>query len=176
MRPRLVVLLLVAVTSGVVAGFVGKATAGKTRVRDAVPAGFLASYGPCPIPGRFRDAFVKASHASRLPLAMLFAVAKVESEFQPNARSSAGADGLLQILPSTARELNIDASTPAKNVLAGAHYLRILLDRFKSTELALAAYNAGPTAVAKAGGATPAVAKPYVDEVMRYWRTFNGCR
>ena len=62
-----------------------------------------------------------------------------------------------QILPSTARELKLDISTPEKNILAGARYLKILEREFQATDLMLAAYNAGPTAVAKAGPATPSV-------------------
>jgi len=174
MRPRLVVLLFVAVSSGIVAGFVGQATAGKPRV--AVVRTAKVVYGPCPIPARFRPAFERASHETHLPLALLAAVANVESEFKPDARSEAGAHGLFQVLPSTAKELNLDTSTPEKNVLAGARYLRILLDQFTATDLALAAYNAGPTAVEKAGGAPNNASIAYVNEVMRLWKSLNGCR
>jgi soluble lytic murein transglycosylase-like protein len=174
MRPRIAVLLLVTIVSGVIAGFVGQATAGKKKTVAPRRAGVV--FGPCPIPARFRAAFENASRETRLPLAMLAAVANVESRFQPNARSAAGAHGLLQVLPSTAKELTLDASTPAENVLAGARYLRVLLDRFQSTELAVAAYNAGPTAVEKAGGAPNAASLAYVNEVMGLWRSLNGCR
>ena len=84
---------------------------------------------------------------------MLVAVAEVESRFKPDARSQADARGLLQVLPSTGKSLNLSVDTPATNVLAGARYLKILLDRYSRTDLALAAYNAGPTAVDRAGGA-----------------------
>jgi soluble lytic murein transglycosylase-like protein len=72
--------------------------------------------------------------------------------------------------------MKADTSTPERNVLAGARYLRLLLDRFDSTELALAAYNAGPTAVEKAGGAPNRASRAYVHEVTRLWRSLNGCR
>jgi soluble lytic murein transglycosylase-like protein len=173
-RPRLIVLLFVAIASGVAAGFVGAATAGKAKRSVFRPPAY--EFGRCPIPSRFRPAFVRASTESRLPLALLTAVANVESEFQPNARSTAGAHGLLQILPSTAEALKIDTSRPAENVRAGARYLRMLLDQFQSTELALAAYNAGPTAVEKAGGAPNHASAQYVREVTRLWRSLNGCR
>ena len=62
------------------------------------------------------------------------------------------------------------------NVLAGARYLRLMLDRFHSTDLALAAYNAGPTAVARAGGAPSAEVLTYVAKVTTLWRRLNGCR
>jgi soluble lytic murein transglycosylase-like protein len=175
MRPRLILLLLLTIALGLTAGWVGSATAGKPGRAAFTPPKVV--FGRCPIPAQFRRAFVYASQQSRLPLALLTAVAAVESEFQPDARSAAGAHGLLQILPSTAEDLNVDASTPANNVLAGARYLRMMLDQFKSTELALAAYNAGPTAVEQAGGRAPndeSVA--YVREVTRLWRSYNGCK
>ena len=65
----------------------------------------------------------------------------------PQAHSGAGATGLLQLMPATAHALRLNGSDPATNVLAGARYLRQLIDRFGSVELALAAYNAGPSAV-----------------------------
>ncbi len=175
MRPRIGILLFVAIGSGVVAGLVEAATAGKSRMAVVAP-GTQVVFGRCPIPDRFRAAFVRASQESQLPLAMLTAVANVESQFEPDARSAAGARGLFQILPPTARELKLDTSTPEKNVLAGTRYLRILLDRFGSTELALAAYNAGPTAVEQAGGAPNQISLEYVNEVMSLWRSLNGCR
>jgi peptidoglycan DL-endopeptidase CwlO len=107
---------------------------------------------------------------------MLVAVAKVESQMTPGARSSADAHGLLQVLPSTAADLQLDADRPASNVLAGARYLRQLLDEFHSTDLALAAYNAGPTAVAKAGGAPTQETVDYVANVTSLWRSLRGCR
>ena len=173
MRPRIVVLLFVAIASGVVAGFVGKATAGKARV--AAPKAPKAIYGRCPIPDEYRAAFEQADKETHLGLALLSAVARVESHFRPDARSAAGAHGIFQILPSTAKELKLDVSTPEKNILAGARYLKILLDQFQSTDLMLAAYNAGPTAVIKAGGAPNNDSLNYVLEVMRLWRSLNGC-
>jgi soluble lytic murein transglycosylase-like protein len=107
---------------------------------------------------------------------MLVAVGQVESNLQANARSSADARGLLQVLPSTAAELKLDANRPASNVLAGARYLQQLLQRFHSTDLALAAYNAGPTAVAEAGGAPTAETLDYVTRVTALWRELRGCR
>ena len=175
MRPRLFVLLLVAIVSGVVAGFVGQATAGKGKI--ALVRSQKVVFGPCPIPVPYRAAFERAARETRLPLALLAAVANVESEFEADARSTAGAHGLLQVLPSTAKALHLDVSTPEKNVLAGARYLRLLFDRFHSADLALAAYNAGPTAVDKAGGKAPNKASvAYVGEVTGLWRSLNGCR
>jgi soluble lytic murein transglycosylase-like protein len=129
----------------------------------------------CPLPGRFRSAFELASEKSGVPLSLLAAVAQEESNFQPNAVSHAGALGLLQVLPSTAQELSIDLNSPSANVLAGARYLRRMLDRFDSLELALAAYNAGPTAVERAGGPPTEETRVYVDDVIQRWQNLVGC-
>jgi soluble lytic murein transglycosylase-like protein len=85
------------------------------------------------------------------------AVMQVESGFNPYARSPKGAMGLMQLMPSTARQFGVkNAFNPAENVRAGVAYLRELLDRYQNNEeLALAAYNAGPGAVDKHGQTVP---------------------
>jgi soluble lytic murein transglycosylase-like protein len=107
---------------------------------------------------------------------MLVAVGQVESQMTVSARSSADARGLLQVLPSTAAALQLDVDRPASNVLAGARYLAQLLAEFHSTDLALAAYNAGPRAVAAAGGAPTQETLGYVADVTSLWRELRGCR
>jgi soluble lytic murein transglycosylase-like protein len=106
---------------------------------------------------------------------MLVAVAQVESEFKPHARSSAGAEGLMQVVPTTAQELKLDVRTPATNVLAGARYLELMLDRFARTDLALAAYNAGPTIVSRVGRAPNRESEAYVANVQARWAALAGC-
>jgi soluble lytic murein transglycosylase-like protein len=130
---------------------------------------------PCPIPARFRAAFVRAADDNGLQLSMLVAVAQVESRFDANARSSAGARGLLQVLPSTAASLRLDANRAASNVLAGARYLSLLLDRFQRVDLALAAYNAGPTVVGSLGRAPSRETETYVANVEQRWAALAGC-
>ena len=118
-------------------------------------------------------------HAARetgFQLSMLVAVAQVESRFRADARSGADARGLLQVLPSTAASLRVSADTPAGNVLAGARYLKLLLERYSRTDLALAAYNAGPTAVDRAGGAPWGETLTYVANVEQRWTRLAGCR
>jgi len=141
----------------------------------ALPARDETVVGRCPIPTRFRSAFVRAAHDTGFQLSMLVAVAQVESRFKPNARSSADARGLLQVMPATAASLKLDADTPSTNVLAGARYLKILLDRYTRTDLALAAYNAGPTAVDAAGGAPWPETETYVANVQQRWASLAGC-
>jgi len=118
---------------------------------------------------------VRAARDTGFQLSMLVAVAQVESRFKPNARSRADARGLLQVLPSTAASLKLDVDNPVTNVLAGARYLKILLDRYARTDLALAAYNAGPTAVDRAGGAPTGETVSYVANVQLRWAALAGC-
>jgi soluble lytic murein transglycosylase-like protein len=79
------------------------------------------------------------------------------------------------VLPSTGKSLNLSVDTPSTNVLAGARYLKILLDRYSRTDLALAAYNAGPTAVDRAGGAPGPETFSYVANVQARWAALKGC-
>ena len=98
---------------------------------------------------------------------LVHAVIAVESGHRANARSSAGASGLMQLMPGTARALGVsDPFDPRQNVDAGVAYLRRLADEF-GTVLALAAYNAGPGAVRRHGGIPPvAETRAYVRSVV----------
>ena len=178
MARRLASLLVIALACGLGAVTVSNARAGKPSAPVAhIPAiPVTAATGHrCPIPMRFRRAFVDAARETRLPLSLLTAVARVESEFQPGATSSAGARGLLQVMPTNGREHELDAEHPTQNVLAGARYLRLQFDHFPSSDLALAAYNAGPTAVANAGGAPSDETLTYIADVTSIWRSLAGC-
>jgi peptidoglycan DL-endopeptidase CwlO len=178
MRLRLLALLLVAIASGSVVGLADNARAGKARaVQLPAPAALPIDTppNPCPVPQELRDEFRAAAIDTELPLAMIVAVAKVESNLDPDARSPAGAHGLLQVLPTTAAELELDTYHVGDNVLAGARYLRMLLDRFESTELALAAYNAGPAAVELEGARPNDETAAYVASVTTQWRRLQGC-
>jgi len=114
--------------------------------------------------------FEAAGQKYNLSPNLLKAVAKAESGFRPNVTSKAGAMGIMQLMPGTARGLGVtDAFDPEQNIMGGAKYLRQMLDRFDGDlSLALGAYNAGPGAVAKHGG-VPSFSQNYVSKVLGYF-------
>lgn len=100
--------------------------------------------------------FSQAAQATGLSPRLLEAVAHQESGFNPAAQSSAGAMGVMQLMPGTAASLHVANPWNAQeNILGGAEYLKTLLTQFHSVRLALAAYNAGPGAVQAYGGVPP---------------------
>ncbi|MGY1727583.1 NlpC/P60 family protein [Geodermatophilus sp. SYSU D01062] len=142
-----------------------------TVIRRVLPASAAASAAVAPsgaglagVP--YADLFTAAGARHGVDPALLAAVAEVESGFDSAAVSSAGATGLMQFMPATARGLGVDATDPASSIDGAARYLRQLTDRFGSTDLALAAYNAGPGTVARHGGVPPyAETQSYVRKV-----------
>ena len=107
-------------------------------------------------PARYRQALAAAAVEFGLSEALLQTLAASESGFDPAAVSPAGAIGLMQLMPQTARELGVDPRDPVQNIRGGAAYFRRQLDRFDGDlERALAAYNAGPERVERHGGVPP---------------------
>ncbi len=141
----------------------------------ASPAAAWARALP-PAAQRFTGLIEQAAKNSGIDPRLLSAVAWTESGFNPSARSGAGAQGLMQIMPRTAEGLGVDALDPAQALKGGATYLSQQLAAFGGrTDLALAAYNAGPTAVRRAGGIPPyAETQAYVDKVMTRYRQLGG--
>jgi soluble lytic murein transglycosylase-like protein len=100
----------------------------------------------------FQDAIDQAAEAHGLDPKLLHALVLTESAYQPRAVSPVGAGGLTQLMPATARELGVrDRFDPIENLRGGADYLARQLLRFGDVRLALAAYNAGPSRVARLG-------------------------
>lgn len=120
------------------------------------------------------DPAVLIEHAARiqqLDPSLLKAVVWQESRGNMAAISRKGARGVMQLMPATALELGVDATSMSSNIHGGALYLRQQLDRFGSVPLALAAYNAGPGAVLRFGGIPPyRETRNYVSRIMGRWR------
>lgn len=115
------------------------------------------------------------SRQHQLHPALIRAVIKAESDFDPMAVSRAGAIGLMQLMPQTAVRLDVrDLYDPEDNIGGGTKYLRQLLDRFRGNlPLALAAYNAGEHVVDRYRALPPInETRQYVRKVLRYYRTF----
>ncbi|HEX7341510.1 MAG TPA: lytic transglycosylase domain-containing protein [Rhodanobacteraceae bacterium] len=129
----------------------------------------------------YRIAVRKAAKASGVKPAFLRAIIHAESAFNPNALSSKGAQGLMQLMPATASSVGVDdAFNASENIAGGARYLAELLKEFHGNhKLAAAAYNAGPQAVRKYGGVPPyAQTQVYVKRVgilyRRYQKALGG--
>lgn len=106
---------------------------------------------------------------------LVLAVAKAESSFNPKVVSSAGAIGLMQLMPDTAREVGVNPYDPVENIIGGIKYLKKMLDLFDHNPVsALAAYNAGPARVKESEGEFPfAETRDYVEKVLGYYREFS---
>jgi soluble lytic murein transglycosylase-like protein len=127
--------------------------------------------------GQYDGLINDAAQRNGVDPSLLKGLIRQESNFDPNARSSAGAAGLTQLMPSTAAGLGVaDPNDPAQAVEGGAKYLRQMLDRFGGDQAqALAAYNAGPGAVQRFGGVPPyAETQAYVQRVLGYAREYGG--
>lgn len=119
------------------------------------------------------DIFREASETYNVDINLLTAIAKQESAFHPDATSSSGAQGIMQLMPATAQELGVkNAYDPYENIIGGAKLIRQLLDRYDGdVTLALAAYNAGSGNVAKYGGVPPfKETQNYVAKVTAYYQ------
>ncbi|MBW3601124.1 MAG: lytic transglycosylase domain-containing protein [Actinobacteria bacterium] len=159
------------------------------RLAPPLPTGAAVPLAPLPLSGpapawagslpeegrQWAPAIEEAARRHGVDGRLLAALVWAESAFQPAARSSAGALGLAQLMPGTAAGMDVDPSVPGQNLQGGARYLSEQLRRFDSTELALAAYNAGPMAVQEAGG-VPDIAETqaYVVRVLTLYEQLAG--
>jgi soluble lytic murein transglycosylase-like protein len=118
---------------------------------------------------RYDRLIERHSELQKLDADLVRAMIYAESGGDPQAISRAGAAGLMQLMPATASDLGVaDRFDPEQNIASGTRYLRSLLDRFHSTEVALWAYNAGPEAVEQ--GRMPRETRHYVPQVLRLRR------
>lgn len=125
------------------------------------------------VQSRIEAGITKAAQRYDLPGALIRAVVQAESGFKVRAVSPAGAQGLMQLMPDTAKEMGVtDPFDIEQNIDGGSRYLRSMLDRFDGdVRLALSAYNAGPGTVARYNGRVPyAETRNYVDRVLRFVR------
>jgi membrane-bound lytic murein transglycosylase B len=129
----------------------------QAAAEPVAPAGQpAAKRGPGLRDTAYAELITAAAEAHGVNPTLVQALIQVESNYQPRARSNKGAMGLMQLMPSTAREYKVrNAYDPAANISAGVKKLKGLLETFGDTALALAAYNAGEAAVLKFNGIPP---------------------
>lgn len=143
----------------------GAAASGASRTKD--PARY----------SRYNGLIDEAARLYQLPGSFIRAVMRVESDFNPTVVSRAGAMGLMQLMPKTARSMGVsDPFDARQNILGGARYLRILANRFKGDlVLTVAAYNAGEGAVEKYNGIPPyKETQRYVRRVLKHYYAYRG--
>ena len=168
MRAEAILLTLAAIVAATLSGAIPAAAAvyevgadGSLERLDAAmatrPIARMAAAGPvAPASAnarRFQPIVAHAGAQYAVSPALIDAIAHVESRYNPDAVSPAKAVGIMQLMPATARALGVDARDAGANIRGGTAYLRLLLNRFDGDVVrTIAAYNAGPGAVAKAGG------------------------
>ncbi|HUN70330.1 MAG TPA: lytic transglycosylase domain-containing protein [Burkholderiales bacterium] len=130
------------------------------------------------VPKQYSGHILAAAKETKVDAALIHAVISVESGYNPSARSSAGAVGLMQLMPDTARRYGVkNRLDPAQNIQGGARYLRDLQVMFDNNlQLVLAAYNAGEESVLKYGRRIPPYRETaaYVPKVLSYYRKFRA--
>jgi soluble lytic murein transglycosylase-like protein len=141
-----------------------------------VPSGFAkplaAEAFPIPVPHYLAQIIGDAAAKYHVDPNLIAAMAFRESRFDANAVSHRGAQGIMQLMPRTARSLGVvDAFDARQNVFAGTKYIASLLERFHGdVDMSLAAYNAGPELVAKAGPSATREAVEYVAAIKQFYR------
>jgi soluble lytic murein transglycosylase-like protein len=155
-----------------------RALPAQERERLAAPekaAPLSSAAGSRGISPEWRQRLCETGRRYGLDAALLAAVVRVESNFNPQAVSPKGALGAMQIMPDTGKHLGLkDFFDPDANVDAGALYLSGLLRQFPTLEYALAAYNAGPESVRRHGGPPPyAETQRYVSLVLDYYNQYS---
>lgn len=156
-----------------------QSTDGKTKEAEPVTAGPKAVAADSSMEKRLMDTLRRELPKYNVPPDLALAVMQAESNFNPSAKSPKGAIGVMQLMPSTAASLGVedekDLYEPEVNIPAGLQHLSNLLNKYAGNEkLALAAYNAGPGAVAQHGGVPPySETQNYIRRVFDIRRSLN---
>lgn len=147
-------------------------SAGERLYGSGRSASAMATASPVAATGSYADMLAAAEKKYGLPTGLLYAQMMKESGGNPNARSGAGAMGLMQLMPATAKSLGVsNPFDPSQSIEAGARYLAENLRKFGSVDKALAAYNAGPGNVKKYGGIPPfKETQNYVRDILSNWQ------
>ncbi len=125
-------------------------------------------------PDNAKKLIVKTAQKLGIDPYVALSIAKIESNFDPAVKSSAGAVGLFQLTPGTAKRLGVNPYIVSENVEGGLKYYRMLYDKYGSMELALAAYNAGPGNVAKYNGVPPfGATKSFIKNIKKECDSFK---
>lgn len=126
--------------------------------------------------GSFDDLIASASKQYQIPEALIRAVIRVESNFNPTAVSRAGARGLMQLMPGTAEQQGVtDRFDPKQNIMGGTRYLRWLANHFQGdVVMTLAGYHAGHNAVERKGGIPFAATEQYVKKVLGHYYRYKA--
>ena len=125
----------------------------------------------------YDSAITKASKQFRVESSLIKAVIRAESDFDHTAVSHKGAQGLMQLMPDTASEMEVgDPFNPEENILGGTRYLSLMLERFRNNlKMALAAYNAGPERVEEYRGIPPyPETQNFVERVLKYYGQYGS--
>ncbi len=126
---------------------------------------------------RYDDSIREAATLYQIPMELVRAIIKVESDYDPRAVSVAGARGLMQMIPATAERMQVrDAFDPRENIFGGVRYLRVLANTFNGDlQLTIAGYNAGEGAVIRYGGIPPyEETRMYVAKVLAYYQQYRS--
>ncbi len=156
-------------TAGVNDGFAPNAVAFVARPAALSSTSALSTTSGATAGAPYAAQFAAAERHYGLPSGLLSAVAHAESNYRPDAVSTAGAVGLMQLMPATAQAFGVDPTDPAQSIDGAARLLKGELDKYGSIPLALASYNAGGPTVDKFGGIPPyPETRNYVKKVMTY--------
>jgi soluble lytic murein transglycosylase-like protein len=126
---------------------------------------------------RYEEHSRHAATLYQIPVELVRAVIKVESDYDPRAVSPAGARGLMQMIPATADRMQVrDIFDPRENIFGGVRYLRVLANMFTGDiQLTIAGYNAGESAVVRYGGIPPyEETRNYVSKVLAYYHRYRA--